>query len=101
MKDNELKKIEKALSARQEMEELIFRLNELLFLWNEELSFMKKKLAVYEKDYNDSKISDQSDNKEELVNYGWYYGSAKAVDKNITMLKKVVKEYENKLSKGR
>lgn len=101
MKDNELKKIEKALSARQEMEGLIFSLNELLSSWNENLSFMKKKLALYEKDYNDSKHSDQMNGKEELVNYGWYYGSATAIDKNITMLKEIVKEYENKLSKGR
>lgn len=97
MKDNELKKFEEALSARQEMEELIFRLNELLFLWNNDLSLIKKiNLASY-----DSKTLDQIDDKEELFNYGYYYGSAKAIDKNIIMLKKAVKEYENKLLKGK
>lgn len=92
MNDNELKKFEDALSARREMEELIFRLNDVISSWSKDLSFMKR---IEQKDL------DQIDNKQELVNYGWYYGSAKAFDKNITMLKEIVKEYENKLLKGR
>lgn len=96
MKDNELKKFEEALSARQEMEGLIFRLNELLFSWSEGLSFMKKNLALY-----DSENFDQIDDKEKLINAGWYTGAASMVDKNITMLKEIVKDYENRLLKGR
>lgn len=96
MKDNELKKFEEALSARQEMEGLIFVLNDVLSVWNEDLSFAKKNLALY-----NQKTLDQIDDKEELINYGWYWGSAKVIDKNITVLKEIVKEYENKLLKGR
>lgn len=94
MKDNELKKFEEALSARQDMEGLIFVLNDVLSVWNEDLSFIKKNMASY-----NSKTLDQIEDKEELINYGWYWGSAKAVDKSITVLKEIVKEYENKLLK--
>lgn len=97
MKDNELKKFEEALSARQEMEGIIFRLNDVISSWSEDLSFMKKNLASYDS-WNDI---EQINDKEELINYGYYCGSARAFDKNITMLKEIVKEYENKLLKGR
>lgn len=93
MNDNELKKFEDALSARREMEELIFCLNDVLSSWCEDLSFIQKNIALY--DLNNL------DDREELINYGWYLGSAKSVNKNIILLKEIVKKYENKLLKGR
>ena len=96
MKDQELEKFEEALSARRETEKLISRLNEILFSWNEELGFIKTNLSLY-----NSKSLDQIDDKEELINMGWYHGSARALDKSITTLKEIVDKCENQLSKGR